>query len=347
MIKLKLLMLGALLTFCGRSWAEVLPMQQCSQEHSYWCWIATSQCVLANDGVSQSQCGLMQFVLQQQNVAGDACKDPEKFDWGEQVVGVAKILENWNIATTLVNHPLSFDQIRAQISQKNPIVRHIVWSGGGAHDTVVRGFSNDTAGAKLVHVMDPAAGLYVGAYDDVVANEYGSWDISLTTNSLASKQPWSGIDLPGSDFKHFEVSAGPIATSLPCADACWKTEGCVAWTYVRPNTMQGQKGQCWLKNAMPKQVPDSCCESGTVGEQSTDRPGGDYKHFDSINGQSVTPQSCNASCLGEPKCLTWTFVKPNSSQGPKGVCWLKDSVQPPIRNDACISAIVWRPPVVR
>ena len=345
MTKFGLFVLIGLSTLCGRSWAEVLSVPECLQEQSNWCWIATAQCVLAHDGVHHSQCELMQLVLQQQNVVGDACKDPGKFNWTEQVFGVARILEKWNVASTLLNSALSFDQLRAQIDSKNPIVRFIKWTGGGAHDTVVRGFSVDSNGSKLVHVMDPGGGFFTSTYDDVVANEYGRWDITLTTNGLTSQQPWSGIDLPGSDFKHFEVSS-PIGGSFSCVDACWKTEGCVAWTYVRPQTTQGPKGQCWLKNMLPKPVPAGCCESGTVGEQNTDRPGGDYMHFDNINGQNVTPQSCHGSCISDEKCKAWTFVKPNTIQGHKGVCWLKDSVPSPVRNDACVSTRVWRPAII-
>lgn len=150
------------------------------------------------------------------------------------------------------------------------------------------------------------------------------------------------IDLPGSDI------GGPFTLDAPpsgmldlrewqCSEACWQNKDCVAWTYVRPNTIQGPKGNCWLKNSVPAKKKNNCCISGTIGEANTDRPGGDYKHFDNVMGLEVTPQLCQTICQNEAKCKAWTFVKPNTIQGPKGVCWLKETVPSPVKNNSCIS----------
>jgi hypothetical protein len=153
----------------------------------------------------------------------------------------------------------------------------------------------------------------------------------------------SNVDLPGAD-----LLSGPIVMDAPaagmldlrqyqCADACWHNPSCQAWTYVRPNTIQGPKGNCWLKNSVPVKKTNTCCVSGTIGEPSTDRPGGDYQKFDNVMGLSVTPQLCQTICQNQAKCKAWTFVKPNTIQGPKGVCWLKDSVPAAAKNECCIS----------
>jgi hypothetical protein len=154
-------------------------------------------------------------------------------------------------------------------------------------------------------------------------------------------EPMHNVDLPGSDIDH-KLLEGPSGDMLDlrqeeCAKLCWKNDECVAWTYVKPNTIQGPKGNCWLKNKVPAKAANSCCVSGTVGEANTDRPGGDYKHFDSINGADVTPQQCSKTCFNDPQCKAWTFVKPNTIQGPKGVCWLKNTVPDAVPNNACIS----------
>lgn len=149
------------------------------------------------------------------------------------------------------------------------------------------------------------------------------------------------IDLPGSDIDHKVLKAPPAGMldlrETECSKACWQNKDCIAWTYVKPNTIQGPHGNCWLKNSIPEKKKNSCCVSGAIGEAGTDRPGGDYSRFDNLNGLDVTPQLCKEICLKQDKCKAWTFVKPNTIQGPKGVCWLKDSVPSPVKNNCCIS----------
>lgn len=151
----------------------------------------------------------------------------------------------------------------------------------------------------------------------------------------------ANTDRPGSDIEHFEWGA-PTAGMLDlrmerCAEECSKNKDCVAWTYVKPNTIQGPNGNCWLKNSAPAAVPNKCCTSGTIGEVDTDRPGSDYKHFTKQGGQQVTALLCLKACFQDAACKAWTFVKPNTIQGPEGVCWLKDSEPPPVKNGCCMS----------
>ena len=51
----------------------------------------------------------------------------------------------------------------------------------------------------------------------------------------------------------------------------------------------------------------------------------------------MTPQICKETCAKQANCKAWTFVKPNTIQGPKGVCWLKDKVPAPVNNNCCTS----------
>jgi hypothetical protein len=154
-------------------------------------------------------------------------------------------------------------------------------------------------------------------------------------------EPMYNIDLPGSDIFHFPLDAPPPGMfdlrQQNCSQACWQNKICVAWTYVRPNTTQGQKGNCWLKNSVPPKKSSNCCVSGTIGEANTDRPGGDYTHFNNVMGLEVTPQLCQTICQNQAKCRAWTFVRPNTIQGTKGVCWLKDTISSSTKNSCCIS----------
>ncbi|WP_188020330.1 PAN domain-containing protein [Deferribacter autotrophicus] len=71
-------------------------------------------------------------------------------------------------------------------------------------------------------------------------------------------------------------------------------------------------------------------------EYNTDRPGLDYKNF---NLPANDPKLCKQVCDNDPKCKAWTFVKPNTIQGPNPRCWLKYAVPNPIKSNCCISGI--------
>jgi hypothetical protein len=59
------------------------------------------------------------------------------------------------------------------------------------------------------------------------------------------------VNRNGSDYKHSAVTS-PRA----CMAQCYSDQSCLAWTFVR------SKGECYLKNTVPKPVVDNCCTSG-------------------------------------------------------------------------------------
>ncbi len=77
---------------------------------------------------------------------------------------------------------------------------------------------------------------------------------SIPQNSME----WN-TDRPGLDFSNFDL---PVADPVLCRNSCNSNPRCKAWTYVKPNTIQGPKPRCWLKFAVPKPIPRSCCVSG-------------------------------------------------------------------------------------
>jgi hypothetical protein len=65
-----------------------------------------------------------------------------------------------------------------------------------------------------------------------------------------------------------------------------------------------------------------------------DRKGSDYNNFDL---QTSDPTLCEDACANDPKCKAWTYLKPNTVQGPRPRCWLKHSIPPPEPNPNCVS----------
>jgi len=71
-------------------------------------------------------------------------------------------------------------------------------------------------------------------------------------------------------------------------------------------------------------------------EHNVDRMGQDYQNFDL---PKPDPRICQEKCAADPKCKAWTYVKPNTTQGPRPRCWLKHSVPPPRESDCCVSGV--------
>jgi hypothetical protein len=77
-------------------------------------------------------------------------------------------------------------------------------------------------------------------------------------------------------------------------------------------------------------------------EESTDRPGRDYKNFD-LNlpspGTFGGPEDvCRETCQRDGQCKSWTFVKPGF-QGPNPRCWLKNAIPSARANNCCVSGV--------
>lgn len=141
----------------------------------------------------------------------------------------------------------------------------------------------------------------------------------------------SNTNFPGSDFWN-----GSSGSPIRCEETCLANRRCWAWTWVRPAS-EGQLGRCWLKTGAPAAVADRCCISGvrppTGGmENGIDRPGADYKKF-----VPASASACQNACYAERQCRSWTYVRPNTIQGPNAQCYLKNQLARPVANAACIS----------
>ena len=69
-------------------------------------------------------------------------------------------------------------------------------------------------------------------------------------------------------------------------------------------------------------------------EWNTDRGGLDYNVFDL---PTPDPALCQDACARDPRCMAWTYVQPNTFQGPRPRCWLKQAIPSPSGNPSCVS----------
>jgi hypothetical protein len=76
---------------------------------------------------------------------------------------------------------------------------------------------------------------------------------------------------------------------------------------------------------------------GTGGvEWSFDRPGQDYQNFVL---RWADPTACRDACLADSRCKAWTYVHPNTIQGPQPRCWLKHGIPQATANNCCVSGV--------
>ena len=76
--------------------------------------------------------------------------------------------------------------------------------------------------------------------------------------NVMSPMEWN-VDRKWMSYQNFDLE---VDDPKACQDACQNDPPCKAWTFVRPNTIQGPKPRCWLKNVVPAPEPATCCVSG-------------------------------------------------------------------------------------
>lgn len=154
----------------------------------------------------------------------------------------------------------------------------------------------------------------------------------------------TGYDRRGGDYKQFTINNGDPAA---CAAACERDVRCQAWSFSYPGTA-APTAACWLKSKIPPRIADKCCVSGVRGagviepakgaaEYSTDRPGGDYRNFETAPDPEGT--ACRTACSADKSCRAWTYTRPGYA-GPAARCALKTRITRPRPKPCCISGVV-------
>lgn len=163
-----------------------LNVNQLTQEHSNWCWAASSADVLAFYGTNENQCDVVNWAFG----TSDACGDSD-FNWNSsdnspnalygQSGSVQDILGSAGINNQAYNSPLSWNAIVNDINANRPFVMRWGWYSGGGHILVGYGYE-DQQGTQMLGYMNPwpGEGYTWSAYSWVV-NAAGdhSWTDSL------------------------------------------------------------------------------------------------------------------------------------------------------------------------
>jgi hypothetical protein len=78
--------------------------------------------------------------------------------------------------------------------------------------------------------------------------------------------------------------------------------------------------------------------SDLIGPQQggADRPGADYSNF---NLPAPNPAMCEERCAHDATCKAWSYVAPNTTQGPSPHCWLKNAIPVTQASNCCVTGV--------
>ena len=151
--KLSAALLLSLSAFAATVGAANLNLGVRQQEHSNWCWSASSQMVLGWYGRNYTQCALANYSLGINYACGN-----NTFYWNSaanstnSVANITQLINAGGVAAYSTG-ALSQYQLQSKIDANKPFVIAWYWTGGGGHALVMKGYSGN-----LVYINDPWPG---------------------------------------------------------------------------------------------------------------------------------------------------------------------------------------------
>lgn len=139
-----------------------LDIDQVTQEHSNWCWAASSVDVLRWYGATPSQCSVVNWAFGRSDACGSA-----PFNWNAwanspnalygQAGSVQAVLQHGGVGNAGYASALSWNTVVNDVNANRPFVMRFGWYGGGGHILVGYGYY-DLDGTRLVAYMNPWPG---------------------------------------------------------------------------------------------------------------------------------------------------------------------------------------------
>jgi len=168
-----------------------LAVPEIFQEHSNWCWDASSQAALFYYGQYPSQCEIADYAWNTTRcctVSGDfyaSLKGCNKANWLYGTDGSTQgILANWGVSSTAVEDYRTWSECVQDLDNGSPVVMRWGWSSGGGHMLVLYGYISSGSYLKYVDPW-PGEGYTTSLYTYVVSSEDHDWThtlYSLTQN---------------------------------------------------------------------------------------------------------------------------------------------------------------------
>lgn len=133
-----------------------------TQEHSQWCWAASSKAILNYYYKTPSQCQIVNWAYGLNYACGNTT-----FNWNSYANqpnsmygtggSVQNILNAWGVSNGAYNVASSWNSVVWDINNNRPFVIRYGWSNGGGHIMVGRGYET-YYGTQYIYIMDPWPG---------------------------------------------------------------------------------------------------------------------------------------------------------------------------------------------
>lgn len=141
---------------------KTLSVPLTTQEHSQWCWSASSKAILNYYSKTPSQCQIVNWAFGLNYACGNTT-----FNWNSwanqpnNMYGsngsVQNILKAWGVPNGAYNVASSWSSVVSDINANRPFVMRYGWTNGGGHIMVGRGYETYN-GVNYVYIMDPWPG---------------------------------------------------------------------------------------------------------------------------------------------------------------------------------------------
>jgi hypothetical protein len=181
---MKHLVIAAGLLSALPAWAQwrTLSVPLVTQEHSQWCWSASSKAVLNYYYATPSQCQIVNWAYGINYACGNAT-----FNWNSYANqpnsmygsngSVQGILNAWGVSNNAYNWASSWSSVVWDINNNRPFVMRYGWTNGGGHILVGRGYETYN-GSNYVYIMDPWPG--EGQTWRTYSSAVSAWDHNWT-----------------------------------------------------------------------------------------------------------------------------------------------------------------------
>jgi hypothetical protein len=155
--------------------AAILDVPYARQEQTEWCWAACSEMVARFLGnATVQQCELANFLHGQT----DCCQTPGSAACNRPcpVLGVGLVYQHLHINCVSQAGPVNLLVIAQEINARRPVEVGYLWTGGGGHVALIRGYTAQ----GLLAVHDPWFGSGTVTYPAVLlAYGRGQWAFSF------------------------------------------------------------------------------------------------------------------------------------------------------------------------
>jgi hypothetical protein len=186
------------LVLSNPSSAQILNVQSEIQDYDQWCWAASSQCILAYYGFTQSQCAIAEYTRENAtfqsfgtvNCCTDATQGCNNWNYNYGYTGsIQEILIHFgNLQNTGMANPLTPAEITSELQNNRLFVIRWGWSTGGGHFLVGYGINGNN-----LYYMNPwfGEGLKISTINYVDSGSGGAGTTTAThtwthTNEITS-----------------------------------------------------------------------------------------------------------------------------------------------------------------